>query len=210
MWNQRYQNEYDGWQNQRGDKQQYSKNSRDNWSHSSANFCANCGVPLNAFGNPQHSRHQHYQYDRKFNQSYQNGSSCSTMLVTLAVIVAFIIIIASCNVSSSSASPDLPVSQDMNIDYNSNITTTEAGNGAYPISWPGSLIEVNAQEVNQPSESILRTYVVKPGDTLYRIAVEILGDGSRWAEIDQLNNLGRLSNGSVLIHPGQVLILPDQ
>lgn len=54
-----------------------------------------------------------------------------------------------------------------------------------------------------------RTYTVKPGDYLSAIAQQYLGDGNRWPEIYDLNRdlIGPDPN---LIHPGQVLTLPNQ
>jgi len=48
---------------------------------------------------------------------------------------------------------------------------------------------------------------VQPGDSLWKIAAkpEVLGDGSRWKEIQELNRL----EGTV-IHPGLVLQLPEK
>ncbi len=51
-----------------------------------------------------------------------------------------------------------------------------------------------------------RTYTVKSGDSLSRIAKRELGDASRWPEIFEANR-GTISNPD-LIHPGQVLNLP--
>lgn len=47
------------------------------------------------------------------------------------------------------------------------------------------------------------TYTVKDGDSLWSIAQNILGDGSRWIEIWELNNLP-----NTVIYPGQVLRIP--
>lgn len=47
------------------------------------------------------------------------------------------------------------------------------------------------------------TYVVQDGDSLWSIAQKLLGDGSRWIEIYELNNLQ-----TTVIHPGQVLKIP--
>ncbi len=49
-------------------------------------------------------------------------------------------------------------------------------------------------------------WTVRPGDTLWGIAANVLGDGSRWGEIYALNR-DQVSNPS-LIYPGQVLRLP--
>lgn len=46
-------------------------------------------------------------------------------------------------------------------------------------------------------------YTVQTGDSLWSIAERLLGDGSRWSEIYEANNLP-----STVIHPGQVLRLP--
>ena len=48
-----------------------------------------------------------------------------------------------------------------------------------------------------------RTYTVKSGDTLFGIAQEQLGDGSRFREIMTLNGLT-----SDVIYPNQILSLP--
>ncbi len=209
MRNQRYQNDYDDWEDERRDNQSFSRNRKDNWRNSSVNYCPRCGEPIDIYRKSQYPQRRYNQSERSYTQSYQNRSSCSSVVVAIAVIIALVGILASCNVGSSSASSDLPTVQGMNIKYN-NIASPEAESVVYQISEPISSIEGNVQEVNPPSQPTSRTYIVKPGDTVYRIAVEMLGDGSRWIEIEQLNNLGRLANGSVLIHPGQVLILPDQ
>lgn len=49
-------------------------------------------------------------------------------------------------------------------------------------------------------------YTVKQGDTLSKIARDVLGDIRLWPAIAELNNL---SNPD-LIFPGQVLLLPDK
>ena len=205
MWNRRYQNDYDGWENQETNYHYHSRDSRDNWANSSVNYCSNCGVPINNPANTNYPRRQYDQDARRYNQKHQTRSSCCSVLVLVAIIIAFITIIASCNVGRSSAYSDLPTGQDINIKYNNDILTPISESVDYQ-----TMEAMSSSEVNQPFSPAPRTYVVKPGDTLYRIAVETLGNGSRWTEIDQVNNLGRLSNGSVLIHPGQVLILPDQ
>ena len=48
-----------------------------------------------------------------------------------------------------------------------------------------------------------KTYTVKAGDSLWSIAANQLGDGTRWKEIKTLNGLA-----SELIHAGQVLKIP--
>lgn len=51
------------------------------------------------------------------------------------------------------------------------------------------------------------TYVVKSGDSLSKIAKELLGNASRWPEIYELNK-GLIGDNPNLIHPGQELKLP--
>lgn len=51
-----------------------------------------------------------------------------------------------------------------------------------------------------------RSYTVKAGDTLSRIAKEVYGDASQWKKIHQANREA-IPNPD-LIHPGQELTLP--
>lgn len=57
------------------------------------------------------------------------------------------------------------------------------------------------------TESKTRTYTVKSGDCLWRIAQKFLGSGSRYTEIYNLNR-DKISNPN-LIYPGQVLRIPN-
>ena len=54
-------------------------------------------------------------------------------------------------------------------------------------------------------ETANRTYTVKKGDSLWKIAKTYLGKGLRYTEIKKLNGLKTNT-----IHPGQVLKLPDK
>lgn len=56
-----------------------------------------------------------------------------------------------------------------------------------------------APEVSGPSD----TYTVQQGDSLWKIAAELLGDGGRWGELAALNNIQNPN----MIRPGQVLQL---
>lgn len=54
------------------------------------------------------------------------------------------------------------------------------------------------------------TYTVEHGDTLWSIAEKIYGDPYKYVEILNVNpNLGRLPDGNVLIHAGNVINLPQ-
>ena len=51
-----------------------------------------------------------------------------------------------------------------------------------------------------------KKYVVKPGDTLGKIAKELYGDGSRWREILEANK--EQIKDPNLIRPGWELLIP--
>jgi nucleoid-associated protein YgaU len=52
-----------------------------------------------------------------------------------------------------------------------------------------------------------RTYVVKKGDSLSKIAKEMYGDAKLWKKIFEANK-GTIKNAN-LIYPGQELTIPD-
>lgn len=57
-----------------------------------------------------------------------------------------------------------------------------------------------------PGATAGRTYTVKSGDSLSKIAQREYGDGSQWKKIHEANR--DLIKDPDLIHPGQVLKLP--
>ena len=59
------------------------------------------------------------------------------------------------------------------------------------------------QKIKIPGSGV-KTYTVKPGDSLWAIAAAQLGDGSRYNEIKVMNGLANNT-----IHPGQTLKLPE-
>ena len=55
------------------------------------------------------------------------------------------------------------------------------------------------------------TYTVEAGDTIWSIASKVYGDPYRYTEILNANpQLGKLPNGNVLIHRGNVLNVPQR
>lgn len=67
---------------------------------------------------------------------------------------------------------------------------------------PGEITTKAAQTVRS-SEN--KTYTVKSGDHLWKIAEEVYGDGLMWVKIAKANNLANPD----LIHPGNIFTLPD-
>jgi LysM repeat protein len=69
---------------------------------------------------------------------------------------------------------------------------------------PGTTIQLPGAEVAAGGD--IAHYTVKPGDNLWDIAKEQLGDGSKWGEIYK-NNEGIIGDNPSLIQPGQELSL---
>ncbi len=53
-----------------------------------------------------------------------------------------------------------------------------------------------------------RTYTVEKGDSLWKIAAELLGNGADYPKIIAANP-ERLKDEKSVIHPGDVLVIPD-
>ena len=57
-----------------------------------------------------------------------------------------------------------------------------------------------------PDPTAARTYEVKKGDSLWKIAAHVYGDGNKWKLIAEANK--ELVPNPDRIHPGQVLTIP--
>jgi nucleoid-associated protein YgaU len=82
-------------------------------------------------------------------------------------------------------------------------------------SAPGADAAEKAGERAQADEVPSATYTVQPGDSLWRIAEQTLGDGARFKQIADLNYGVVQADGSALdagnwIEPGWVLLLPAE
>jgi nucleoid-associated protein YgaU len=89
-----------------------------------------------------------------------------------------------------------------------------AGQGKTTASWypqkePKLSVPAKSPDAQQPQDkqSGQRTYIVREGDTLIRIAREVLGT-EKWQKLYDLNR-DKLTNGTNL-KPGQELILPSE
>jgi nucleoid-associated protein YgaU len=64
------------------------------------------------------------------------------------------------------------------------------------------------QQKKEEKAKIKQVYVVKSGDSLSKIAKELMGDAKRWPEIYELNK-ELIGDDPNLIHPGQELKIPE-
>lgn len=83
----------------------------------------------------------------------------------------------------------------------------KAAKGAKP-RVPAAFRQVSKpkKEEAKPVETPPSEYEVQPGDSLSKIAQELLGDGNRWPEIFEANK-GLIKDPN-LIYPGQKLTIP--
>ena len=79
----------------------------------------------------------------------------------------------------------------------SNDTTTVSG-----------IVSVTKPRVTSENAPSKKTYTVKSGDSLWKIAASLLGDGSKWNKIYEANKSVIGGNPNV-IKPGQVLTIPS-
>ena len=74
---------------------------------------------------------------------------------------------------------------------------------ATPTSSPEATVEPTPAPTEKPVITS-KTYTVVKGDTLWGIAVKVYGDGYKWVEIANANNVVNPN----IIHSGNILVLP--
>jgi len=87
----------------------------------------------------------------------------------------------------------------------------KANNIANPnLIYPDTSLKIpSKEEANKVTAAMTKTsYTVEAGDTLFKIAETVYGDGSKWRLIDSANKVGRLPNGNPLIFAGNTLAIP--
>lgn len=94
--------------------------------------------------------------------------------------------------------------------YNYFKTTNQSGNGQGKISF-GEMVTpsptIKAPEVSSEKGQVAGAYIVKKGDSLWKIAEEKMGSGFQWKELAQANNIP-LDN--TILQTGQTLIIPEK
>jgi LysM repeat protein len=75
----------------------------------------------------------------------------------------------------------------------------------------GKIAQAPTTTLQQTPTTAVQTYTVQHGDSLWSIAESHYGSGDKWIIIynDQHNQLGKLPDGTPLIHAGNVLYLPS-
>ena len=68
--------------------------------------------------------------------------------------------------------------------------------------------DLSVDESLAPPAAEPRSYTVKAGDSLWKIAQQFYGNGSQYPKIIA-GNPGRLKDEKTVIHPGDVLVVPE-
>lgn len=90
--------------------------------------------------------------------------------------------------------------------FNYGVVKTRVANRGWK-NWaylPSTILDYSSGDVSDLTEEKVLTYTVKKGDSLWKIAKETMGKGSRYPEIVKLNGLS-----SLVIRVGQVLKIPE-
>ena len=73
----------------------------------------------------------------------------------------------------------------------------------------GDLVcDLSIDESLAPPAADVKEYEVKSGDSLWKIAAEFYGNGAEYPKIIA-GNPGRLKDEKSVIHPGDILVIPD-
>jgi nucleoid-associated protein YgaU len=68
--------------------------------------------------------------------------------------------------------------------------------------------DLSVDESLAPPAPSVRSYTVKSGDSLWKIAQQFYGNGAQYPKIIA-GNPGRLKDEKTVIHPGDVLLIPE-
>ena len=68
--------------------------------------------------------------------------------------------------------------------------------------------DLTVDESLAPPAPDIREYEVKKGDSLWKIAADFYGNGAEYPKIIA-GNPGRLKDEKSVIHPGDILVIPD-
>lgn len=92
------------------------------------------------------------------------------------------------------------------------VTNAPASTGVEPVATAPPTAPIEEEPAAEPVKSpqptpVARTYEVRPGDTLSRIAGAVYGDSSQWHRIYEANRDKMASEND--LKAGQVIIIPD-
>ena len=107
---------------------------------------------------------------------------------------------------------DYTLKEDFDIGLDTSVTVKlkqyrDFGTKTYNVS-SGKITSVSKSRSKSENAPSNKTYTVKSGDSLWKIAASFLGDGSQWNKIYEANKTVIGGNPN-LIKPGQVLTIPS-
>ncbi len=68
--------------------------------------------------------------------------------------------------------------------------------------------DISIDESLAPPAAAVKHYTVKPGDSLWKIAAENLGNGAHYPKLIAANP-DKLKDDKSVIHPGDILVIPE-
>lgn len=89
----------------------------------------------------------------------------------------------------------------------SDFSDVKGGTAGGPTKGSADFSDVTAGASSTAPADTLRTYTVKSGDSLSKIAKRYYGDANKWQRIYEANR-DKITDPD-LIHPGQEFIIPD-